>query len=299
MAIIDQDENNLKEILGATHIDARFKRFLWVFLATKSIVFEADQHGPHDTNYIINFLHQNKNLIYEFKKLSTITPIPAEHMDWIDNSPEQKKYILERLPVAAQNATAPEPIYSQTPGLINKIIDISSKIPYLEIHLKPRDLAIAIIDNYTIKNTEKIAAINKIKAGWIDLSRKDSIYKWFGNDPKKIQHAWQWLIKLEPLLTADSIPFTKSSDLKTFFKTKMINHSDREIAIRKIRDSWGQAQYRQKNTEKSQANFMISIEAIRSLEQLAKKNDISKAKMIERLINNEFKRQFNATDKLH
>jgi hypothetical protein len=104
--------------------------------------------------------------------------------------------------------------------------------------------------------------------------------------------AGKWIhknIQLEALLSIEMkvrLPFKNYEDLLIYFDHSRFNHHQTILYIEKIKKNWSQKKYRQGLTDKDkgQYNFILSDKAMERLNNFAKDNELSRARILDMLL---------------
>lgn len=150
--------------------------------------------------------------------------------------------------------------------------------------LKGKDLPIAILDVWQRDITQKTNLLRDLEQRWKSHKTNDKIYSWFKDDNQKSQFAWDWLEKNSFVATLGSTPLETFEDILIFFDKANYSREQKELYIGKIKKGWTQRKYRENLKGKAQYNFVLSVKAIESLEKLASRYEVSRARLLEILI---------------
>lgn len=158
-----------------------------------------------------------------------------------------------------------------------------------------RNLLIATIDIWKLDFVQKSKEVIDMRNAWDKHTERDHIFKWFWTDEltARCELALNWLKDTKNISFLD-LPSTNGSYQKLLmvFDRATTNYSEKELWIKAIKGRWAQNKYRKKEEGKKQVNLMLSSNAISKLDELAKKYDLSRAKVLEILI--QFEEQRNS-----
>jgi hypothetical protein len=120
----------------------------------------------------------------------------------------------------------------------------------------------------------------------------DHQFHWFKDDKESVQRcqlAWDWLRKHEQRLTARRPPANSYVELLIFFDQTELAEAERELIVQRIRRNWNRNQSQSKTQGKKQYNFVMSEKIVSLLDELAESHGLKRAKILELLIEMEFK----------
>ncbi|MDL2198156.1 hypothetical protein QQF45_03660 [Halopseudomonas aestusnigri] len=240
----------------------RHELILWTIMYQIDSTPNKSAYWPGNLNNITeNLLYNNPNLIPALQtRISQLSLVDTSHFKWIDNSKRQSSWISRRpLP----QSQAPE-----------------TSLPWIPM----QDQITAKIDLWQATGYEKELFLKQLKMDW-EATLSNTQFDWFKDDNRKVKLAWNWLKKNSKLPFYGDIPFEDYEDMMIYFDGAQ-PHTGEAINdyISKIKARWSQNKYREKNTGKTQKNFMLSNETISNLEELSKFHDVSKARIIEILV---------------
>ncbi|WP_278420103.1 hypothetical protein [Stutzerimonas kunmingensis] len=173
----------------------------------------------------------------------------------------------------------------QNAWIINQLIKFIPNIP------KPKTTSafqsiLYQIDTWSIPKEAKIDEINKLKHKWLKQISRDKVFKWFeGKDEKtKIEATHDIVIKQLSYFPSEYIPLETIDDVILFFDRIDANTHEHDLLIRKIKARWSQNNYRKKTLGKKQYNFVLSKQAIESLDRLSEKHSKKRTEILELII---------------
>lgn len=159
---------------------------------------------------------------------------------------------------------------------------------------------------------EKSLKLSDYKLRWQSCLRIGAEFSWVRgeNEEDKVRLAFKeianlWPQLIFPLLSFDqSVPNTPvqsepktHEDLLIHIDRILITHPVAKSASKEAKRKWSQLKYRSKK-DKRQLNVHIATEAIKKLEAIAAKHDLSKAKVIEYLIKMESEKGLYISEKM-
>ncbi|PTU02195.1 hypothetical protein DBR45_13555, partial [Pseudomonas sp. HMWF031] len=141
-----------------------------------------------------------------------------------------------------------------------------------------------ITDYWMTDLTRKKITLDDIREKWQLQKKEDNQFKWFKDDNHKSALAWEWLSKNTSLLGGYNHCFEDFEDFLIFFDNINLIPEQKEFYIEKIKKRWSQQKYREKLTGKAQYNFILSDKAAAILDSLSTRYEISRARVIELLL---------------
>ena len=249
--------------------DARIDNWLWLYLDREGRNFPADSLARDDVRaYLAETVGVN---IYGESIVDSLVKndvgryfLPLESLSWISEDERQiswlRSYLSSRLNVRVE----PSP-----PSLFGKA------------------LIVALIDLYWVDIDTKARDISEMKVRWNEHLKSDSIFKWFKEEERsRCELARNWLIKNRESQAHRVPAISTYSELLMFFDGLTENIAEKKMDVIAIKRQWSQQKRRKERAEagETQINFEISVKAISTLDGLAKKYGVSRAKIIEALI---------------
>ncbi|NMM38057.1 MAG: hypothetical protein HHJ09_11165 [Glaciimonas sp.] len=252
------------KLSGGDPVDARVDAWLWFYLKRTGSDLSLDSFMAPDMNSImtfkINFEGRSKFDIDNAKERSLL---PKENLDWITNDERQIKWLYPYICDQFGCGIFPVP-----PRLLG------------------RNLVTVSIDVWETDFTNKSRAVARMEKDWNQHKQSDSIFKWFKEkeEVSRCELAWNWLVDKKYFFIEGQAPISSYKELLIFFDHQRISDSGKKLNVDSIKKRWSQQQYRKKNTGKKQCNFLLSNQSLDKLEKLAVKYDVSKAKVLDALI---------------
>ncbi|MBD9574834.1 hypothetical protein IB260_05890 [Pseudomonas sp. PDM23] len=241
---------------------------MWYFLADKGLANYNTSviDNSELSNWIINSLHAKSVNLEWLRGQQLEFILSSDHISWITEDRRLNHWLSKQL--------------------CEKMGIIFFKHP----ELTWRESAIALLDRWT--SSTKILATNKLKFEWEELKKLDKKLDWMkGPDgQEKLQTAWAWIVKNRPYNTTLKSTPTSIPALIEFFDDTFLHNADREICIAAIRKRWSQHAYRKKQENKKQYNFILTDSAVKRLDSFCKKYDLSRAHILEILLQAEQER---------
>ena len=255
-------EDALSQLLGETEYSNRHDIWLWY-----TLLFYETRFNPNDysdtgmRDKMARYLQTRTWRVDELLKERRKQLVHKRDIEWIT----EDRRVAEWMTREIQNSTG----HSQLKNYFD---------------LKEKDLPIAILDVWQRDITQKTNLLRDLEQRWKSHKTNDKVYAWFKDDDQKSQFAWDWLEKNSFVVTVGSTPFETFEDVLIFFDNANYSRDQEELYIGKIKKGWTQKKYRENLKGKAQYNFVLSDKAIESLEKLASCYEISRARLLEILI---------------
>lgn len=268
--------DRLAQILGDSKISSR--RDIWLWFALNNYHFnlgQLERSGPGIRDKMANCLYGNQQLIQQIKQDKINQLLPDESFRWINEGKRQVEWLQSRLAEASGYQWLNSPS-----------------------NLHGMDLLLSIIDRWPTDITHKQLTLNDIKEKWAIHKKGDTAFRWFKDNNEKSVLAWEWLSKNSSILVDYRRPFENFEDLLIFFDSIKYPPEQRDLHIEKIKKRWGQQRYRENLKGKSQYNFVLSDKAAEALEKLASQYEISRARLLEILIEMEAEKNDHVPERI-
>lgn len=264
-------------------------------------------------NFIINFLANNRNYIYNLynnsqynfdeKLLDELRHGNIVDVSWI--LPDDQRLLIWLL-----HANIPGFIPFDTTNncSFQNHVGFSSVVyPSTNLSVEQRySSIIEYIDSIrfnTVDANPKQEYLNSIKNKWITIKTHDNLTNWIDKDNNdQLVWAWEYLIKCEKFAKIPK-PLNKheyytsilaSLDLFYNFQPNPFNNglntnfSERELFINKFSKAWSQKKFRDSGKHKKDYHLPLTKKTKECLEKLAKLSNKKENEILEELINKEF-----------
>lgn len=269
-------EDALSQVLGETEYNNRHDLWLWYTLVFHETTFNPNDYfdtGMRDK--MARYLQTRTWRVDELLKERRKQLVLKNDIEWITEDSRVAQWMTREI----QNSTG----HSQ----LNNYFDLTEK-----------DLPIAILDVWQSDVTQKTKLLRNLEQRWKSHKANDKVYAWFKGDDQKSQFAWDWLSKNLFAATLGSTPFETFEDVLIFFDKANYSREQEELHIGKIKKGWTQKKYRENLKGKAQYNFVLSDKAIEALEKLAGRYEISRARILEILIEMEAEKNDHIPEKI-
>lgn len=259
--------DELANILGDSRYSKRQDIWLWLTLNNYGCnLGSLEQSGPNIRDKMANCLKAHPHLINQVKLNQEKQLLPDDSFKWINEGKRQIAWLTFKLAEASGYMWLIKPS-----------------------NLHGMDLLFSIIDGWQTDITHKQFTLSDTREKWEKHKKGDREFKWFKDNNRKSTIAWEWLNKNTPSLVSTLNPFESYEDLLIFFDNTYLTHEQKTLYIEKIKKRWSQQTYRENLKGKAQYNFVLSDKAIANLDKLATLHEISRAKVLEILIEMEIK----------
>jgi hypothetical protein len=163
-----------------------------------------------------------------------------------------------------------------------------------------REFVIASIDFLESDLNTKAGIVDRMRWGWNEHVKKDSTFKWFQGEEEESRCAcaWDWLVEKRGQMTLGRDRIINHEDLLIFFDALPVDDAQKREDISAIKLRWRQRKFREKNTGKSQYNFLLSDKAIIELDKLVLKYGVKRLQILEALIQFEAEKGFYLPEKV-
>lgn len=269
--------DQLSQILNETNHSLRYDIWLWLHLnnINNNAGLQIDEINSFSMRpKMANFLSTRLQFIEIIKAKRNGQLLPEDFFEWINEGKRQTEWLIIK---------------------VGKYGIYPSFLPLLGLHGK--DALIAAIDQWDIDITQKQLSLNELEKEWNHHKKGDKPFQWFKDDNQKCLLAWKWINKNLPNYIPRP-PFEDYEDLMIFFDQSNLIQDQINFYIEKIRRKWSQKKYRDGLTEKSQYNFILSHKAIKNLDQLANTYELSRAKVLEILLQMESEKNLYISEKV-
>lgn len=268
----EDPRDELAELLGESKQNNRHDIWLWLCLNyhEKVGLDPATCNGTTMRDAIAHFLKRNTHMLKGIKREKDRFMVPDDHLKWIDGDERQYQWLLHK---------------------IEDITDLrrSRGLPRGLVHLTGRNHLIAMLDLWHVDIADKADEITRLRKDWLRHMAGDSDFEWFEDKKEGAQRckcAWEWLKKNRLSLLSLREPISNHQELLMFFDQAEYGPTDQKAIIKEIKQRWSKKQHGERTMAagKKQVNVELSLTAIDLLDELAKKHDLTRPQVLERLI---------------
>ncbi|MEH6801339.1 MAG: hypothetical protein V7681_18825 [Halopseudomonas sabulinigri] len=268
MAVAARYEDALQKTLGGVVVDDRFTTWLWLYLKSATVQWSAQPNfgefrSPQMRDRMAEIIKSGGFSLPLIEEHRNQAMLPKQSFDWITEARWQNSFIQRRL-------IEQFGYYSTSPDLVG------------------RDLTIAMVDitsNLTLKQKDNL--LNNLKLEWNNRQGTQRQYRWFRDDKEKqkVAFAVEVAKKRYPDLPWYSVFIKDCDDLLVFIDAPPFNQADAEVVLNDTKKKWSQQKYRLSlEGKKEQQNFLLSLEAVDLLKELATKHSLKKNQIMELLV---------------
>lgn len=169
------------------------------------------------------------------------------------------------------------------------------------LNISPKDRCIAVVDSLDVNQEDKKRFLDSKKIDWLERLEAGKVFSWVGEDdePKNAELALSEILAFRPRYRgwSDREPLGKTLGcvLEALDSLKITLHEARS-ASKAAKAKLSQVKFRGK-PDKKQLNVHIRADAVEALDRMAGEAGISKAKIVELLIVEEFAQKKYITPK--
>lgn len=266
--------DNLSHTLAGWTLNAREVIWLWLFLTEReSARFDdCSLNSPTMRDQIAQYLEHKPRLRDELNSARERELLPEEAFGWIEKTGRQPKWL------------AAEAMKKTDLKLRSSVFRTLPSKPQL----------IALFDLWRADFSRKEGVLHRLSVDWNEHLQADKIFIWFKDqdEREKCSLAWSWLEKSKPELTRREKPFTRLAELLDFFDHSGASSGEKELYVGKIKRRWSTQKTRENNPDKKQYNFELTNNINAALDKLAQDHDLSRTKILEKLILSETEHRF-------
>lgn len=269
-------EDELSKVLGETEYNSRYDIWLWYTLVFYETTFNSNDYL--DTGMrkkMASYLRNKPWRVNELLKERHKQLVHKKDIEWAIESRRAIEWATREIQISTDH------------NQLNYYFDLTEK-----------DFPIAILDVWQRDITQKTALLRSLEQKWKSHKTNDKVYVWFKDEDHKSEFAWDWLLKNSSVSTLGSTPFNTFEDLLIFFDKANYSREQKELYIGKIKKGWTQKKYRENLKGKAQYNFVLSDKAIVSLDKLASRYEVSRARLLEILIEMEAEKNDHVPEKI-
>lgn len=261
--------DSLTELIDPIRLDDRLENWLWLrVVGTSSSAPVESFQGKTMRTAIAEEMSKNKYDRDWVEKEMSAWLLSDNSFEWIKTDNRQIEWLLGQFSTHSRYF-----------------------LPVVPPRLFGRALLIAMIDMWPAPLAAKQGTVTTLHVTWNEHIKGDTLVSWFEKENKKekIALAWEFFSRLTPGAYGVA-PFIDKNDLLKYFDKRPWSHIEKQHYIDRIKTQWRQRVYRERHKHKKQCNFVLPIQAVDQLDQLAKQRRMSRAEIIESLILSEFEK---------
>lgn len=257
MAIVERDE--FFKLFGVLAKDKRFENWLLLRLFWEGMTIDNTIGRSSIRDAMVERIRKLKWDIENIKNAYRLNVLPMSHLDWVEDDRWQSVWIS--MPTLDPRFSEPAwPTY--------------------------KDRSIAIIDSVSVNN--KANWVDGLKLSWVLQAQKDLAYDWFFDEDKeeKLRLLADYVTKQSP--ADERTCFANRYDVLFYFNRRTTEFYGK-VCFYSIKKQWSQIKYRRSLKGKKQYNFVLSDASIKALDRMAEENLLSRAQILQILIQSEKK----------
>ncbi|WP_321870418.1 ribbon-helix-helix protein, CopG family [Burkholderia ubonensis] len=217
---------------------------------------------------IYDALDQLPQVNHRLRRLLVEQLLPEDELPRITTDPEQIKWLRKAL----QDRPGRK-------GYLGKLTPL---------RLEPKDELILELDLWEADRQTKRTFVERLKDAWGASTQQHRLLRWFDDEEyEKCDLLWAWLYKNRPSLLEGRTTFKHRAQVQSFFNDTGLRPDEINYIVNTIKTRWSQRKYRETNKDKKQFNFVLSKNADRVLDKLAKARGLSRSQVLELLIHEE------------
>ncbi|MFW9088169.1 hypothetical protein ACOI7N_26985 [Pseudomonas sp. P2758] len=263
--------NHLARILDDTSDNRRDDIWLWHELTINHNFKLGELNDAGMQLQIKNLLSKHNHIKKEMDKKRSEKLLPIKYYEWINEGARQTEWMNAEILEHLDKYSSTHPIH-------------------LHLHLSGADLLLASFDLWDIDIAEKESRLYKLKQNWAQHKKGDKKFQWLKDEESKCLLAGEWLnsnidgLQLIGLPPTVGQPINNYEDLLIFFDR--CNNDQKTLYMDRIKKAWSQKKYRQglRDKNKAQYNFVLSDKAMERLDNFAKDNELSRARILDILL---------------
>ncbi|KAA6171594.1 hypothetical protein F3K50_17180 [Pseudomonas marginalis] len=261
--------DELGQLLKDPHKKSRHDIWLWLYLDNHNARFPpASCNGLTMRDEIAKFLKHKPAVLKKIASKKDEALVPDAHLEWIGEGARQYRWLLGKI----EDITGASPSWGQ---------------PHSLVHLTGRNHLIAMLDLWSVDLENKADQIERLRNQWLRHKAKDSDFEWFKDKKEGLQRcrcAREWLEKNPINILKSQPPISNYEELLMYFDELGPGHNEKKAIIEKIKKRWHRKQFNVREADKKQVNVMLSKTVIILLDELAKKHNLKRGKVLEQLI---------------
>lgn len=257
---MERSENHL---ILTMKMPVRAIAWLWKALSSDGVDFDECQLNSHFMRKQIAE-HLTPELLAALEHAKDTQFLAEDDFRWIAKEGRQPAWLLRKTLKLMGELLLPQPLAT----------------------LPIQQQVIAAFDLWDARLSDKKNALSDLDHGWREHLQHDKLFTWFkGEDEElKCSMAWDWMEKHQPQLTRRASPFARHSELLDFFDRRDATPGERELYVAKIKRWWGTRKTRELSPTKKQYNFVLTNDVNTALDKLSQGHELSRTKILERLI---------------
>lgn len=272
--------DELGEILLDRQLGERKENWLRLFLSLPGQSGRPPYSGSSARADMAGYINSIAGLGDVVRAEMRLALLPEDRFAWLTDNSRQNKWILNYLG-------------SLPAGGYELAFNASS-------FLSGRHRIIALFDVFKPDGAAKEGLVNSAKLEWEIQAKKDKVFDWFLDEggAAGCELMWAWLSKRGLGVPGARWIVSNHDDLLTFFDQSTLDDLTIRLMMLEIKRTWSQKKYRASLKDKRQCNLLLRDKTIAQLDKLAKKHDLSRAELLELIINGEARQEVYINQRL-
>lgn len=287
--------DRLDKIIDNTSHSKRIESLVWIWLAqTNNFCFEQNIPFTFEfRDYFANEIERNSQIASQIRNAVQSAIIPEYYLKWMIDNHRQSLWIEHYIGMGIKSAPTQRPIIPQfeTNFQTNfQMMPMSIRAPQ---HLNGKYRSIALFDLWvstaSISPDERISRCKSMQIAWQEHVEQSLHFSWLDGEDAEQKRAFLWrrLATMEHEITHGYACFQSQEELLIFFDNLRFTNEIRKRISQSAKRVWDQRQTRENYKDRKQCNFILSNKTISNLTKLAKKHNLSRAEIIEIVIDSE------------
>lgn len=296
MALHTPDSFSLK-IDSTGENSSRIASVAWLVVAQEDSSLADLNPNAHDLKKTLKeYVNKNSKAGVFIKDSMLKMLVPQERINWIKDNQRQFYWILNYISELKKSQL--KKIRSDLSLVIHTL---PTSIPS---YLSNRERNVALVDYWLAKSfsemTTAIQYCKEMESEWNKHTESDKLFSWLeGMDAdKKRDCFWSFLKNRIPNEINDYHKFQSHEDLFIFFDHPIFTRDTKELYSKDARKIWNQRLRREKKPDEKQRSFVLSLKTISKLDKLSKKHHLTRAEIIELIINGEAEKETYIRERL-
>ena len=279
MAIRDDNYKELVKLFGEDGYRNRCRNWLWYFLCIQTKSIQLEHYGPGAVDLMVRLIKENPYIRNEVISCRDVNLIPESYFSWLGDEFRQTEWVLKKLMLENANG-----------------LDFSKLHPVWV----GREKIVAAVDCGFLSNLDKISLVQRLERNWTMHIAGDRPYEWFKkkDEVERCGFFWDWAVKNYSVLSFGRPKFEGYQDVMVCFDNFLAPISEKLIILEKFKKAWSQRRYRKNLEGKRQCNLLLSEKAIKLLDKLSEKHDITRSQIVELLIKDEHEKEIYISERL-
>ncbi|NYT83221.1 hypothetical protein H0A70_17205 [Alcaligenaceae bacterium] len=243
--------------------------WIWLYLQSQGAGFHHDSFGTRNTRAKMAHYIKENSLVAKIDSERNRTLLSEHAFDWIERKGRQPAWLLQK----AQQTYGGNQLFPDD--------------------LTPRERLVAWFDCWPTEKAYKLEVLEWLNECWVERQLQDKELSWYGSAGKerqKCEIAWDWYHEHHKSVAVRAIKFSRFEDILEFLDGTTFSQEEKLHHLEQIKRRFKAKQTQANRQGKRQTNLSLSDAARTQLDQLAKRERMSKTEIIEFLIQNAHER---------